>query len=173
METRIVKVSKHISLSLCLSAWLLAGNAHAASSHLYPAGGCQEIYPDPDAVLERANGDLTSNDGEWVTCPIVTDASSMRITVTVFYEAGLFAPPTYAAKPVIFNCAVRGYNPATNKTIADRKEMQVNLRNHQAIGGSLTLSIQASHQFNLLECYLPASKLPLSFRLFGYQVEES
>jgi hypothetical protein len=173
METSITKVSKPVALSLCLSAWLLAGNAHAANSHLYPAGGCQETFPDPDALLERANGDLTSSDGESVTCPIVTDASSMRITVTMFYEAGLFAPPTYAAKPLVFSCAVRGYDPSTKKTIADRKEVQVNLRNHQTIGGSLTLSIQASHQFNLLECYLPASKLPLSFRLMGYQVEES
>jgi hypothetical protein len=173
METRNVKVSKPIALGLCLSAWLLAGNAHAANSHLYPAGGCQETYPDPDAALERANGDLTSSDGEWVTCPIVTDASSMQITVTVFYEAGLFAPPTYAARPLLFNCAVRGYDPATQKTNANRKDVQVNLRNHQNIGGSLTLSLKAFHQLNLLECYLPASKLPISFRLFGYQVDES
>ena len=173
METSITKVSKPVGLSLCLSAWLLAGNAHAANSHLYPAGGCQETFPDPDAVLERANGDLTSSDGQWVTCPIVTDASSVRVTVTAFYEAGLFASPTYAAKPLLFYCVVRGYDPATKKTVADSKEMQVDLRNHQTLGGSLTLSIQASHQFNLLECYVPPSKLPLSFRLMGYQVEES
>jgi hypothetical protein len=167
MKMKIAKVCKPIVLSLCMGAWLLAGNAHAANSHLYPAVGCQEMFPDHDAVLDRSNGVLESVDDVWVTCPIVIDTNSVKITVTVSYEAALFVPPTYAGKPLFLSCELQGYN------ISDGKSVNLNIRNKQILDGSLTLSMAASHQFNVLHCYLLGTKNGLYFQISGYQVDES
>jgi hypothetical protein len=173
MEMKIKRVSKPIALSLCMSAWLLAGNAHAANSHLYPAVGCQETIADPDSSLDRENGTLQADNLTFVTCPIVTDANSMRITVTVFYETALHASPTFAGKPFEFHCTLLGYDPATQILNSDAKSVHPIVRNSQTVGGSFTLSMESSHQFNSLNCILPATRYPLLFRVSGYQVDES
>jgi hypothetical protein len=174
MEMKITKVCKPIVLSLCMSAWLLAGNAHAADSRLYPAVGCQESFPDHDAVLDRNNGFLESVDAVWVTCPIVTDANSMRITVTVFYDAALFVPPNSAGKPLFFSCEILGWEPsALSRGNHDGASTTLNIRNNQVLSGSLTMSMKASHQFTHLACYLLASKNGFSFDILGYRVDES
>jgi hypothetical protein len=173
MEMKIKRVSKPIALSLCMSAWLLAGNAHAANSHLYPAVGCQETFPDPEAFLDRENGTLQTDSLVFVTCPIVTDANSMRITATVFYETALHASPTFAGKPFEFHCTLLGYDPATQIRNSEAKSVHPIVRNDQTVGGSFTLSMEASHQFNVLNCILPGTRYPLLFRVSGYQVDES
>jgi hypothetical protein len=173
MEMTIAKVLKPIALSLCFSACLLAGNAHAANSHLYPAVGCQETFPDPDSFLDRENGTLQTDYLAFVTCPIVADANSMRIAVTVFYETALHASPTYAGKPFEFQCTLLGYDPATRIRNSDAKSVHPIVRNNQIVGGSFTLSMEASHQFNALNCILPGTRYPLLFRVSGYQVDES
>jgi hypothetical protein len=169
----IATASKMIALSLCMSAWLFSGSAHAAGSHLYPAVGCQETYPDPDAIVARSNGALESDNEAYVTCPVVTDAHSTQVTVTVFYETALFAPATYAGRPLLFSCDLGGHNPAKQNYISDTKSVHPIVRNQHNVGGSLRLSIEASHQFNLLNCTLPGSTQPLYFRVLGYRVDES
>jgi hypothetical protein len=173
MEINIAKASKPIALSLCMIAWLLAGSAHAASSHLYPAVGCQETYNDPGALVDRNDGGLQSGYEISVTCPIVTDANSMRITVNVFYETTLYASPTYAGKPFVFSCVLEGYDPAKPGHNWDVKTVHPNVRNYQTVGGSFTLSIEASQRFTHLDCILPGTKPPLLFQVMGYQVDES
>jgi hypothetical protein len=174
MEMKTTKVCKPIVLSLCIGAWLLAGNAHAADSRLYPAVGCQETFPDHDAVLNRRSGFLESVDAVQVTCPIVTDANSMQITVTVFYEAALFVPPNSAGKPLFFSCEILGWEPsALARGHFDGKSAILNIRNNQVLSDSLTMSMEASHQFNYLQCSLLATKNGFSFDILGYRVDES
>ena len=173
MEMKITKVCKPIVLSLCMTTWLFAGNAHAANSHLYPAVGCQEIFNDPGALVDRTDGGLQSGYEIIVTCPIVTDANSLRITVRVFYETTLYASPTYAGKSFAFSCVLEGYDPTKPGHNWDVKTVHPNVRNYQTVGGSFTLSIEASQRFTLLNCNLPGTKPPLLFQVMGYQVDES
>jgi hypothetical protein len=173
MEIKIPKVSRPIALSLCMSAWLLAGNAHAANNHLYPAVGCQETFPDPESFLDREGGTLQTDSLTNVTCPIVTDANSTRIAVTVFYETALQASPTFAGKPFEFHCTLLGYDLTTHIRNSDAKSVHPIVHNNQTVGGSFTLSMEASHQFNVLNCILPGTRYPLLFRVLGYQVDES
>jgi hypothetical protein len=172
MKMTIAKVSKPIALSMCMSAWLFAGHAHAANSHLYPAIGCLDAYP-----LEsnsRTGGALESDTGgALVTCPIVTEANATQITVTVFYETGLFTDPTYAGKPPLFGCILFGYDPAKKGGPADLENVSAIVRNQHIVEGSLKLSIEATHQFNVLNCNLPATTESLFFRVLGYRVDES
>jgi hypothetical protein len=175
MEMKTTKVCNPIVLSMCMGAWLLAGTAsHAADSRLYPAVGCQESFPDHDAVLNRNNGFLESVAAQWVTCPIVTDANSTRITVTVFYEAALFVPPNSAGKPPFFSCEILGWEPvATSRGSHDGNSVNLNVRNNQVLSGSFTMSMESSHQFTHLACYLLATKNGFSFDILGYRVDES
>jgi hypothetical protein len=162
MNMKIVTV-----MCLCMGAWLSAGNAHAASSRLYPATGCQASFPGQDALLNRNNGFLESEDELWISCPIVSDLNSTRITVTVSYEAFLIASPTYSGKPLFFSCDLQGFNSGAHKSVT------LNIRNRQVLDGSLQLSMPANPKFNVLACYLLGTQHGFYFDIFGYQVDES
>jgi hypothetical protein len=150
-----------------MGAWLFAGNAHAASSRLYPSAGCQETFPNQDTILDRSNGFLESADDVWITCPIVSDVNSTQITVTVSYEALLIASPTYSGRPPFFSCELEGYNSLAAKSVT------LNIRNRQILDGSLKLSMAANRKYNVLACRLLGTHNGFYFSLFGYQVDES
>lgn len=171
MQSKIVKVSRPIALSLCMNAWLLAGNAHAANSHLYSAVGCLGSYP--DVKVARVGGALERDEGADVVCPIITDANSTQLKVTVFYETRLFASATYAGKPFYLACTLQGYDPATKTGHYDFKSVQPAVHNRQNVSGSFKLSMIATHQLNVLYCELPDTPQEVYFRVLGYQVDES
>jgi hypothetical protein len=167
MKMNIARLFKPIVLSSCIGAWAFAGSAHAAGSHVYPAVGCQEMYVDHDPTLYRANGFIQSDNEVWITCPIVTDPASTQIKVTVFYQAGLIAAPTYVGKPDLFTCELQGYNGFDAKTV------NLHIRNNQTLEGSLKLSMAASPRFNVLACYLLGTQRGFYFGIYGYQVDET
>ena len=169
MKMKIARVFKPVVLGLCMSAWAFAGNAHAASSHVYSAAGCQERYPDQLVRLDRGEGLIYTMDALWVTCPIVTNTNSTQIAVTVMYKAALFTAPNVATKPDLFTCELQG----DGDNSFDTKTVRLNIRNLQSIEGSLKLSMAASPRFNVLACYLLGSQSGFNFNMYGYQVDES